>query len=161
MFNNELVEKQKIVTGWARELLNKHNLQDVDVRFKNVTTYCGLAHLKKRTMFLANGLILQNSKENIIDTILHEISHFLVGPGHGHDFVWKQCCRRIGARPVRCSKSFDTGGRFIADCDCGEVYYKSNLTAKLKRNIQNKISFWRCPKCKSKVFFKDSLGLLG
>jgi hypothetical protein len=44
----------------------------------------------------------RNGAEEIVDTILHEIAHALVGPRHGHDTVWKAKCTDIGARPERC-----------------------------------------------------------
>ena len=39
---------------------------------------------------------LKASKEEIVDTILHEIAHAIVGSKHGHDAVWKAVARRIG-----------------------------------------------------------------
>jgi predicted SprT family Zn-dependent metalloprotease len=44
----------------------------------------------------------RNGDDEVRDTILHEIAHALVGPGHGHDGVWKAKCREIGARPEAC-----------------------------------------------------------
>ena len=31
-----------------------------------------------------------------IDTVLHEIAHAMVGPGHGHDITWKNAAKSIG-----------------------------------------------------------------
>lgn len=47
--------------------------------------------------------IISLPREEIIDTILHEIAHALVGPTHGHNHVWKAKCREIGCKPQRCA----------------------------------------------------------
>ncbi|MBI1336000.1 MAG: hypothetical protein GC164_03455 [Phycisphaera sp.] len=54
-----------------------------------------------RTIRLSRHLALLNTDAEVRDTILHEIAHALAGTKHGHDEVWKQTCRRIGANPRR------------------------------------------------------------
>jgi predicted SprT family Zn-dependent metalloprotease len=71
-----------------------------------------------------------NTIEETKDVVLHEIAHALVGGGHGHDYVWKRMCRKVGARPERCYKSEDKGGTVktikgkykLVNKDTGEVY---------------------------------------
>ena len=41
----------------------------------------------------------EHDPDEVRDTILHEIAHALVGPGHGHDAVWKAKCVEVGAKP--------------------------------------------------------------
>ena len=53
-----------------------------------------------------------SSLDQVRDTILHEIAHALVGPGHGHDAVWKRKCREVGARPERCGQADMPEGRW-------------------------------------------------
>ena len=43
--------------------------------------------------------------DDIVDVILHEIAHALIGPGYGHGYEWKQMARRIGANPDRVAES--------------------------------------------------------
>jgi hypothetical protein len=38
----------------------------------------------------------------LADSLKHEIAHALVGPGRGHDALWRAKCKEIGARPVPC-----------------------------------------------------------
>ena len=54
-------------------------------------------HVKAIT--LSQLHVEQNNRENVLNTILHEIAHALVGPGHGHDMVWQAKARSVGARP--------------------------------------------------------------
>ena len=39
----------------------------------------------------------------LVDTLLHEIAHAIVGPGHAHDAVWQTAARRIDCKAKRCS----------------------------------------------------------
>lgn len=84
-----------------------------------------------------------NSEAEILDTILHEIAHALVGIGHGHDKVWQAKCREIGARPERC---FDNAsvkmpqGRWVAECPgCGQRFHRHRRPRVL--------TGWHCRRC--------------
>jgi predicted SprT family Zn-dependent metalloprotease len=47
--------------------------------------------------------LTQNSEEGeFMDTVMHEIAHALVGPGHGHKLVWKNKMIELGQVPNRC-----------------------------------------------------------
>ena len=52
---------------------------------------------------LSVSFVLRATWSDVRDTILHEIAHAIVGPGHGHDAVWQTAERRIGCTPKRCS----------------------------------------------------------
>ena len=75
---------------------------------------------------LANLNTIEESK----DVVLHEIAHALTGPGHGHDWAWKQKCVLVGARPERCYTSELHGGTVkttkgkykLINKETGEVY---------------------------------------
>ena len=44
--------------------------------------------------------------QEAIDTIRHEYAHFMdyvLYGNFGHGATWKECCNKIGARPIRCS----------------------------------------------------------
>ena len=45
----------------------------------------------KSTKFLRKA-----NDEEIIDTVLHEIAHAIVGPGQGHNLIWKKKAIEIG-----------------------------------------------------------------
>ena len=45
---------------------------------------------------LSVSFVLRATWSDIRDTLLHEIAHAIVGPGHGHDAVWQTAARRIG-----------------------------------------------------------------
>jgi predicted SprT family Zn-dependent metalloprotease len=43
-----------------------------------------------------------NSESDLRNTIRHELAHIAVGPGHGHDAVWKREAKRMGCTGDRC-----------------------------------------------------------
>lgn len=61
--------------------------------------------------------------EEVRQVVLHEAAHALVGPGHGHDRVWKAQARRIGA-PAKYSFATENAvpGNISIVCElCGPV----------------------------------------
>ena len=62
----------------------------------------GQCRYRQREIGVTKVLANLNTIEETKDVVLHEIAHALTGPGHGHDFVWKRMCRKVGARPERC-----------------------------------------------------------
>ena len=95
-------------------------------------------HIKVSTDTTNGGTILLSSiitsihtEEEVIDTILHEISHGLT-PGHGHDEVWRRKAIEIGCNGKRC---FDISEELAEIrfpivaicCKCGNKHYKSRM----------------------------------
>jgi len=78
----------------------------------------------------------------IEDTILHEIAHALVGPGHGHNATWKRKCVEIGADPTRCyegPQESQATHNYELECpSCGREWKRHRL--KFKNPI--------CPDCR-------------
>ena len=85
----------------AKEIMNKHGLLNWTLRLGTAKRQNGSCFTHKKRITLSKNYISLNTEELVIDTILHEIAHALVGSNHGHDNVWKQKCIEIGARPVR------------------------------------------------------------
>ena len=106
---NKLIELHQ----FAVEQMNKWGLIEENWTFvwdnKAVRRY-GQCRYSKKEIGVTKKLALINSIEESKDVVLHEIAHALTGSGHGHDWVWKQKCVLVGARPERCYKSKDRGG---------------------------------------------------
>src|SRR5436305_8366046 len=85
----------------ARDLLSTHGLTDWSFRLNRSRLNMGLCKYGPRTVELSVFFVERNSDEAIRDTLLHEVAHALVGPGHGHGPAWKAMCRRVGAKPER------------------------------------------------------------
>lgn len=48
----------------------------------------------------------QESHPQLACTTLHELAHALVGPGHGHDKVWKEACLKLGLRLAKAGQRY-------------------------------------------------------
>lgn len=110
--------------------------------FDNAMQRNGVCRYRTKTISLADFYVRNNPLELVTDTIKHEISHALVGPGHGHGIVWKQTCIKVGARPVRCKADVTAApGKWKTQCPvCDKVFY-----AYRRPNFSKT---WHCKKCK-------------
>lgn len=101
----------------------------------------GCCRYSCKLITLSRKYIEGNTIEEVTDTILHEVAHALVGPGHGHNEIWKAKCREIGAKPIRCYNSDKVkmpDGDYVAYCPtCNREFRKHR---KVKRQ------YW-CKKC--------------
>lgn len=124
----------------ALDRMAEHGLQDWKFAYNRRKQAMGLCVYHRRTIELSIHFVERNGTEEILDTILHEIAHALVGSGHGHDRAWKQKCKEIGARPQRCGQAEMPAGRWQAHCgSCGKQF---NRHRKPKR-----LSGWHCRSC--------------
>lgn len=86
----------------ARSLMNQHGLGHWIFEFDRAKRRAGCCKHHSSTITLSYYYAQHNELPEIKDTILHEIAHALVGPRQGHNNVWKACCIKIGAKPIRC-----------------------------------------------------------
>ncbi len=95
---------------------------------------------RERRIELSVPFVERNGRAEILDTILHEIAHALVGSAHGHDVVWKSKCAEIGARPVRSGDADMPEGLWRAFCQCcGRHIHRHRRPRKLRG--------WFCRTC--------------
>jgi predicted SprT family Zn-dependent metalloprotease len=124
----------------ALALLVAHGLHDWAFGFNHRKRCLGLCVYHRHTIELSVFFVLQNPPEEIVDTILHEIAHALVGHGHGHDRVWKQKCLEIGAKPLRCGQAEMPEGKWRASCGkCGKAFHRHRKPKQMRG--------WHCRSC--------------
>lgn len=111
----------------AIRLLAVHGLSDWSFAFNRSKRQMGCCLYGPQTIELSHHFVERNTLDLIRDTLLHEIAHALVDPGHGHDAVWKAMCLRVGAKPERLSNEPDMPqGRWQAICDgCGMRHHST------------------------------------
>ena len=124
----------------ALELMHRHGLHDWSFGFNRRKRSLGLCVYHRKAIELSVHLIERNGPEEVLDTILHEIAHALVGPNHGHDAVWKRKCLEVGASPKSCGQAEMFEGRWRARCNfCGTNFHRHRKPKRLKG--------WFCRQC--------------
>lgn len=114
-------------TGEARELarglMDEHGLGDWQLVFDRAKRRAGICRAAERTIGLSGPLTRLHSREQVRDTVLHEIAHALVGPQHGHGPRWRAMARRVGASPDRClpQDAPTVPGAWVGTCPAGHV----------------------------------------
>jgi predicted SprT family Zn-dependent metalloprotease len=86
----------------ARQLMNIHGLANWEFRFDRAVQRFGCCYACRKLITMSAPLTTLNPESEVVDMILHEIAHALVGEGHGHDTAWKAQARAIGCRGQRC-----------------------------------------------------------
>lgn len=106
----------------------------------------GSCRYSEKQITLSVTYCLKASKKEIIDTILHEIAHAIVGQNHGHDAIWQAAARRIGCTAERCHHVQHTPPRWYGRCGCGQQWERQRLSRRLRTS--------RCGKCKKAIEWK-------
>ena len=92
-------ERLNGVAGMARRLMDDHGLTGWTLAFVEAKRRLGDCHSRHRVIRISRTHALGGSKEQIRDTVLHEIAHAIAGREAGHGPLWKVTARRIGATP--------------------------------------------------------------
>lgn len=91
------------IIHWATQLMKAHGLIEKGWSFKINSRYSralGTCNYTKKSIQICKDHVKTDTYDTVLDTLLHEIAHALVGMGHGHNKVWQAMALRIGAKPV-------------------------------------------------------------
>jgi predicted SprT family Zn-dependent metalloprotease len=120
----------------AQRLIDFHGLtsRGWTFRFNRNKRRLGVCKQDDRRIELSEHYVHRNTREHVIDTILHEIAHALVGTQHGHDDIWKAMCLRIGASPASCSTTaVMPEGYWQAKCPgCATIFSRHRRPRRLR-----------------------------
>ena len=86
----------------AKQLIKYYHL-DFSFTFDNAKSRNGQCNYTRKLISLSRDYVLLNEESKVINTILHEIAHALVGFSHHHDSTWKETAINIGCSGERCS----------------------------------------------------------
>lgn len=117
----------------ANKLMSQYGLGHWFFEYDRSKRRFGACHYRTNTITLSFDLVFLNSVEKVTETILHEISHGLVGPGHGHDGVWKAKATQLGIKPDRCYSEDTVQPQSRYKLVCPACSYSVNIHRKPKR----------------------------
>ena len=90
------------------------------------------------------------SPDKIRITILHEITHAIVGYDHHHDAIWKATNLRLGGDGKRCHEVEHTPPRWVGLCGCGNHWQRHRLSRRARTGV--------CPKCRGRIRWQRHVG---
>ena len=135
----------------ARMLMNKHGLHDWKFKWDKTKRRLGACFYQSKTITLSILTNPQRDKYQVINTILHEIAHALVGSHNGHNIVWKTKAREIGCTDDTYEKNHDDISlvksimKYVGTCSCGKKHHKDRLSKQFR---------YKCGTCYSIIDFK-------
>jgi predicted SprT family Zn-dependent metalloprotease len=129
--------------SWRR-MSAEHGITGWRFQPDNARRRAGNTNYTRRTVSLSRHFVARNSLAQVEDTLLHEIAHVLVGPGHGHDRVWQAKHRAIGGDGIRCYDAAEVDmptPAWVGVCqtNAAHTWARHRLTQKARNG--------RCPTC--------------
>ncbi|MDG1981530.1 MAG: SprT-like domain-containing protein [Alphaproteobacteria bacterium] len=131
----------------ARSEMDKNNLFDWNLELDFAKVRAGACHFNEKKISFSRNFIKNSSKEDIQDTILHEIAHAIVGPKHGHDKVWKAMASKLGCSAKRCHTLEFSDYKWIRFC----------ANHCWKQKVHRRKSNLICKKCGSPVQYQQNI----
>jgi len=123
--------KYRNVIKLGSKLLNDHNLNDWKFELDNAKTRAGVTKYVPKIISISRGFVIKAPDSEILNTILHEIAHALVGHSEGHNKVWKAKAIDIGCDGERCHQIEFTESKYVLCCSkCLTVVYKTLIKTK-------------------------------
>jgi hypothetical protein len=121
---------------FAEILLTQSGLkkQGWSFRINTNRSRLGVCKYRERTVEISRFHLTSPATE-IRNTLLHEIAHALVGPGHGHGPVWKAKALEIGCNGERCGH-MDAPAKYLGTCPkCNTIIKRNRMSNRLQRAL--------------------------
>lgn len=132
----------------AAALMTQHGLTDWRFTFDNARARFGVCRPDRREIGLSRRLTALSTEDEVRNTLLHEIAHALVGPGHGHDEVWRATALAIGCDGKRTDDLPEGAeGPWEGRCPVGHVTHQHRRPTRVRS----------CGRCTPGVFDPRSL----
>lgn len=127
----------------AKKLMSEWLSDEWEFRFDNAVRRFGVCYPTRKLITLSKALVELNDESQVRDTILHEIAHGLAPIDSGHDAIWRERCRLVGANPER---TYD--GAVVVRPKARWSVSCRNCDFKTTRNIRTKLV--ACSRCCNK-----------
>jgi predicted SprT family Zn-dependent metalloprotease len=139
----------KEVENFAKGLLLHFGLVDWHFKFDNSKSRAGCCHGKDKHISVSRYYATKAHYKDLVNTLLHEIAHALVGTHHKHDDVWRQKARLIGCTGDRCHSIRFATPKWMFTCErrCfSRPCYRNNSHIIKSKNLI-------CKRCKGKLMY--------
>lgn len=128
------------VEARAASLLEEHGLSGWTFGWDRAVKRRGQTNYTAKRITLSRPIAELASFEESEQTLLHEVGHALIGPGHGHDRAWLAKARSIGFEGGRTStRAVEVPLAWVGTCPNGH-------TSQRARRPQGISSCGRCSK---------------
>lgn len=121
------MDLQELKTRAALEMA-KNGLSGWTFGLADTKRRLGVCKYRTKQIEIAEYYALHSPEETVLDTLLHEIAHAIVGPGAGHGPKWKAVAARLGATPRACETSSAAAmqpGDWQATCSaCNRTFHR-------------------------------------
>jgi SNF2 family DNA or RNA helicase len=146
-------------TKLLRDKLDEYGLKDWSIRLiPNADGALGLCSHTDKCIILNAHHVDTHPEPEIQDTILHEIAHALVGPGHDHDATWTTKARELGCNNLTKCATISLDPRVIDALRSGATIQVEFEEHTIERNIKIEEKVYRpkyqvtrlqdkCPEC--------------
>ena len=118
----------KELAGIAVDEIRKYGLRGWTFGIANTKSRLGVCKYRSKRIEISEFHVLNNPREVVLDTLLHEIAHAIAGPSAKHGPVWKAVAARLGATPRACDSSSETvvsPGDWQAVCPaCSRTFHR-------------------------------------
>lgn len=111
---------------------------------------------RRRVITLNSRFVLHNPKRLVVETILHEIAHAVVGCKFNHGPEWQAAAVAFGVSPdAKCSADVKFGDpRYVGKCPKCQ---RSTAIRRVSRR-NGSVIIWVCRECKVPVEVRDAEG---
>lgn len=115
------VEKLNTAVLKSANILVANGLGDWKIKLNNKRSTLAETHYRNNTIMYSRHFLLVADKDQFLGVTLHEVTHALLGKGHGHDREFKKLCTEISPNPDYAQRSVDVPIRkFLLECPkCG------------------------------------------